>query len=87
MVKIEVLEETDDKLKLKVDDNMTVLSLVNENLWQQKGVDMAAVTVEHPYLSKPVLTVKSKKAKKAVIEATEKIVDDMKELRRKASKL
>ncbi|HLC67498.1 MAG TPA: RpoL/Rpb11 RNA polymerase subunit family protein [archaeon] len=87
MVKIEVLEETDDKLKLKVDDNMTVLSLVNENLWLQKGVDMAAVTVEHPYLSKPVLTVKSKKARKAVIEATEKIVDDMKELRRKAAKL
>lgn len=87
MVKIEVLEETDDKLKLKVDDNMTILNLVNENLWEQKGVDMAAVTMEHPYLSKPVITIKSKKAKKALADATDKIVEDVKELRRKAAKL
>ena len=87
MVKIEILEETDDKLKLKIEDNTTVLNLVNENLWEQKGVDMAAVTLEHPYLSKPVITIKSKKAKKALADATDKIVEDMKELRRKASKL
>jgi DNA-directed RNA polymerase subunit L len=85
-MKIEVLEETDDKLKLRFHDNTTVVNLVNENLWQQK-VDLAAVTLDHPYLSKPVLTIRSKKARKALLDATEKIIDDVKDLRKKTAKL
>jgi DNA-directed RNA polymerase subunit L len=86
MVKIEILEETDDKLKIKVHDNTTLVNLINENLWLQK-IELAAVTVDHPYLSQPVLTIRSKKAKKALLDATEKIVDDVKELKKKTAKL
>ncbi len=85
-MQIDVLEETDDKLKIRVHDNITLVNLVNENLWQQK-IELAAVTVDHPYLSKPVLTIKSKKARKALLDATEKIIDDVKDLRKKTSKL
>ncbi len=83
MVQIDVLEDEGDKLKLRVHDNTTLLTIVNENLWKQKGIDFAAVTVDHPYLSKPVLTVKSKKGKKAVIEAAEQIIEDASALRKK----
>jgi DNA-directed RNA polymerase subunit L len=83
MVEIEILEEEGDKLKLKVNDNTTVLNLINENLWKQKSVDLAAVTIDHPYLAKPVITIKSKKGKKAVIEAAEKIAEDAAALRKK----
>jgi DNA-directed RNA polymerase subunit L len=83
MVQIDVLEEEGDRLKLRVHDNITLLTLVNENLWKQKGTDFAAVTIDHPYLAKPVLTLKSKKGKKAVIEAAEQILDDVSALRKK----
>ena len=82
-MEIEVLENTADKLKIKVHDNTTVLNLINENVWQQKGVDLSAVTVEHPYLSKPVITVKSKKAKKALLDAIAQVDTDVKDLRKK----
>ena len=87
MVKVEIIEEKDDKLKIEVYDNTTLINLINENLWQQKSVDLAAVTIDHPYLSRPVLTIRSKKARKALADATDKIVEDVKELRKKTSKL
>lgn len=83
MVQIDILEEDGDKLKLRVHDNTTLLNLVNENIWKQKGIDFAAVTLDHPYLAKPVLTVKSKKGKKAVIEAAEEIVEQISALKKK----
>ncbi len=82
-MEIEVLENEKDKLKIRVHDNTTVLNLVNENLWKQKGVDLTAVTVEHPYLSYPVITVKSKTAKKALLDAIAQIDTDTKDLRKK----
>ncbi len=82
-MKIEVLEDEKEKLKLEIHDNTTLINLINENLWRQKGVDTAAYKVDHPYLSKPVLLIKSKNPKKALLEATEQIVEDVKELRKK----
>ena len=58
-MKIEVLEDEKDTLKIEIHDNQTLVNLINENLWQQK-VDMAAYRIDHPYLSKPVLIVKAK---------------------------
>ncbi|MEK6888446.1 MAG: RpoL/Rpb11 RNA polymerase subunit family protein [Candidatus Aenigmatarchaeota archaeon] len=82
-MKIEVLENEKETLKIEVHDNTTLLSVINENLWQQKGIDMAAFKVDHPYLSKPILIVKSKNPKKALLDATEQVIDDVKDLRKK----
>ena len=82
-MEIEVLENSADKLKLRVHDNTTILNLVNENVWSQTGVDFSAVTMEHPYLSYPVITIKSKKAKKALTDAIDQITTDTKDLRKK----
>lgn len=81
-MKIEVLEDEKDKLKLEIHDNTTLINVINENLWQQK-IDMAAVKVDHPYLSKPVLLVKAKNPKKALLDATEQLIEDVKELGKK----
>lgn len=81
-MKIEVLEESDEKLKIKLND-LTLVNLLNENIWKQRGLDYAAYTVEHPYLAQPVLTVKSKDPKKTLLEAAERIIEDAKELKKK----
>ena len=83
-MKIEVLEDEKDTLKIEIHDNQTLVNLINENLWQQK-VDMAAYKIDHPYLSKPVLIVKSKNPKKALLDATEQVIEDVKELKKKLS--
>ncbi len=82
-MEIEVLESSADKLKLRIHENTTVLNLVNENVWNQTGVDFSAVTMEHPYLSYPVITIKSKKAKKVLTDAIDQIVTDTKDIRKK----
>ncbi|MFA4819848.1 MAG: RpoL/Rpb11 RNA polymerase subunit family protein [Candidatus Aenigmatarchaeota archaeon] len=82
-MKIEVLENEKDTLKIEIHANTTLVSLINENLWQQKGIDMAAFKTDHPYLSKPILIVKSKNPKKALLDATEQVIDDVKDLRKK----
>ena len=84
-MKIELKEEKDDKIKIEVHDT-TLVNLINENIWsaegQKKGFGFAAYAIEHPYMSKPVLTVKGKDPKKIIINAAEQIIDDVKDLRK-----
>ena len=81
-MKIDVLEKEKDKLKLEIHDNLTLVNLLNENIWKQK-IKYAAYAVDHPYLSKPVLTVSSTSPKAVIIKAAEQIIEDVKELRKK----
>lgn len=86
-MEIKVLEETEDKVKLEV-DSMTFANLLNEALWQQK-IEWAAWAQSHPYLAKPVISVKAKDPKRALIAAAEQIQSDMESLKKafaKASK-
>lgn len=80
--KVEVLEENDDTLKIEIHDNLTLINLLNENLWKRRGLDYAAYAQDHPYISRPVLVVKSKNPKKALLEAADRIVEDVKDLRK-----
>ncbi len=81
-MKIEILEDEKETLKMEIHDNQTLVNLINENLWQRK-VDMAAYRIDHPYLSMPVLIVKAKNPKKALLDATGQVIEDVKELRKK----
>jgi len=81
-MKIDVLKREKDKLKLEIHDNLTLVNLLNEKLWKQK-IKYSAYAVDHPYLSKPILTVSSTNPKKAVLDAAENIINDVKELRKK----
>ncbi len=75
-MKIEVIENEKDKIKIEMPD-ITLVNLLNENIWKEK-VDFSAYNIDHPYLSKPVLVVKSKNPKKSVVDAAEKIIEDVK---------
>ena len=81
-MKIDVIENEDQKLKIKLEDNMTLVNLLNENLWQQK-IDVAAYTREHIYLTSPILLVRSKDPKKHLIDAAEQIIEDTETLKKK----
>ncbi len=81
-MKLEILENEDQKLKVKLHDNLTLVNLLNENLWQQK-IDAAAYTREHIHLTPPILLVRSKDPKKHLLAAAEQIVEDVEELRKK----
>ena len=80
-MKLDVLEKKKGRVKISVDD-LTLVNLLNENLWKE-NIKYSAYSVDHPYLSKPVLVVKSNDPKKSLLDAAEQIVADTKELRKK----
>lgn len=81
-MKIEVLENEKEKVKMEIHDNLTLVNLLNENIWKQKGTDISTYAMEHPYLSKPVLLVKSRNPKKTILDAAEQIIADANELKK-----
>ncbi len=80
-MKIEVIEEDKEKLKIRVHNNLTLVNALNENVWKQK-IDYAAYKVDHPYLSQPELVVKGKNPKKALLDAAEQVIADAKEMKK-----
>jgi len=80
-MKIDVLENDDNKLKIELHTNLTIVNLLNENIWKQK-VDVSAYRTDHPYLSRPILMVKSKNPKKSILDAATEIIEDVKEFRK-----
>ena len=83
-MEVNLLKEDGDKIELEIND-LTFINLLNENLWKKK-INYSAYNKEHPYLTKPVLLVSAKDAKKALIEASEQIAEDMDSLRKKFQK-
>ncbi len=82
---VKLLEKSKDEIKLEVDD-LTLVNLINERLWKEK-IDYSAYTIDHPYLSIPVLTVKSKFPSKSLINAAQSVIEDVKELKKQASRI
>ena len=83
-MEIKVLEETEDKVKLEL-DSATFANLLNEALWKEK-IEWAAWTQQHPYLAKPVISVKAKDPKRALIAAAEQIQSDAEALKKAFAK-
>ncbi len=80
-MEVNVLKKDGDKLELEVND-LTFVNILHENLWKKK-VEYSAYNKDHPFLSKPVVLVKSKDGKKVLIEASEQISKDADALRKK----
>ena len=79
-MKIEIIENEKDKIRIQVPD-VSFVNLLNETIWKEK-VDFAAFNIDHPYLSKPVLVVKSKNPKKSIVDAAERVIEDIKDARK-----
>ena len=75
-MEINVIEQGKERMKfeLKGEDHSFCNALKKE-LWQDKNVDISGYYVEHSLVSEPVFTVQVKKgdAKKAVLDAVERL--------------
>jgi len=76
----------EDKLKMEIDDTHTFLNILREELWNEKGVSVAAYAKLHPYLGKPILLVKGKNLKKALINAAKKIIAQSRDFQKEFSR-
>ncbi|MBI5061230.1 MAG: hypothetical protein HZB67_02870 [Candidatus Aenigmarchaeota archaeon] len=86
-MEMEVIENN-DSVKIKIDD-LTFVNLLNENVWKHmkaKSGDFSAYNQAHPYLEMPIIIVRSKDAKKLLVEAAEHIQKDADDLRKKISR-
>ena len=81
-MKIEVIENEKDKLKISVHKELTLVNLLNENIWKADGV--SAYKLDHPYLGEPILLVRGSNPKKQLLDASLQIVADAKDLRKQA---
>ena len=83
---IEILENKKDKLKIMVDDDTTLVSVLNEYIWRQDP-SFSAFAKDHIYLSKPKLIVRAKNPKKAIINASKEFLNDIKSLKQELTRL
>lgn len=83
---MKILENDKEKLKIEIED-LTFINVLNETIWAQKGVEFSAYSVEHPYMSKPVLLVNGKNPEKTIKDAANQIKENVQDLKKKWDKL
>lgn len=81
---VEIVEENEGMMKVRIDDTSTLVNLLNENVWKQK-VDYSAYSIDHPYMAKPVIVVKAKNPKKSILDAAEETISQLKDLKKQIS--
>ena len=81
-MKIDIIQNEKDRMKVELHDNLTFVNLLNDFIWAQKSLEYSSYVVDHPYLSKPVLTVKGTNPKKLALDAAQQIIADCKELKK-----
>lgn len=75
-MKLKKLEKTKEKLKLEVaGEDHTLLNILREKAWEA-GADQASYSIEHPYLSEPTLTIRSKNPQKTLLHSSQLVIDD-----------
>tara|TARA_Y100000031_G_C7969406_1_gene269663 strand:- start:154 stop:426 length:273 start_codon:yes stop_codon:yes gene_type:complete len=90
-MKITILEETKERLKLEVDgEDHTLCNALRDELWNVKGVVVAGYTMDHPLVTKPVFVVETdgkEDPRKALLKAVENIKENNKSLKAEVAKL
>jgi DNA-directed RNA polymerase subunit L len=80
-MELKVLEKKPDKIRMEVTgEDHTLLNVLTEYAWEAKA-SQASYAVDHPYLSKPELMVKSKNPKKTLNDAAQIVIDRSKEFK------
>ena len=89
-MKITILEETKERLKIEViGEDHTLCNALRNELWNVKGVEVSGYTMDHPLVTKPVLLVETKgeDPRKALLKAVENIKEKNKKLAAEISKI
>jgi len=80
-MELKVIEKKPDKLSMEVvGETHTLLNVLTEYAWEAKA-SQASYIIDHPYLSQPELTVKSKNPKKTLSDAAQIIIDSSREFK------
>lgn len=75
-MKLKKISKTKEKLVVEVDgEDHTLLNLLRENAWNT-GADQAAYMIEHPYLLKPKIIIRSKNPVKTLVDAAQAAADE-----------
>ena len=65
-----------DSLKIEVTgESHTFLNLLREKAWQS-GCDQASYSIQHPYMSNPVIKIKAMNPVKVLADSCQKIIDE-----------
>ncbi len=81
-MELRVLERKPSKLKMNVlGETHTFLNLITEYAWLAKA-SQASYIIEHPYLSDPMLIVRSSNPKKTLKDAATIIIEKTEEFQR-----
>jgi DNA-directed RNA polymerase subunit L len=75
-----IVESREDKVVLETEETATLLNLLVEKLWEEKGVKKAAYGTKHPFLENIQLLVEGKNLKKAIENACNSIIRDCNKL-------
>ena len=88
-MEVKVLEKDKGKLKLEViGEDHTLMNALRKELWNDKDTEIAGYKIEHSLVGNPILIVEHKKdAKKALLDAVERLKKKNKEFKSKISKL
>jgi len=89
-MEVVTLENEKNRLKVQIKgEGHTFCNILRKELWQDKNVDIAGYLIEHSLTSDPVFTVEVSKgdAKKAVLDAIDRLKKLNKELKDKSKVL
>lgn len=71
-MKIEILKEDKEKILLRVgNEDITLARAIKDELWDTKGVDIAALDKKHPLVGNPELMVEGKEPRKLLKTAAQ----------------
>ena len=88
-MEIEVLDKEKGKLRIKViGEDHTLLNALRKELWSDKDTEVAGYKIEHSLIGDPILVVEHKKdAKKALLDAVDRLKKKNTDFKSKTSKL
>jgi DNA-directed RNA polymerase subunit L len=88
-MEIKVLDKEKGKLRIEVvGEDHTLMNALRKELWDDKDTEVAGYKIEHSLIGNPILVVEHKKdAKKALLDAVERLKKKNKEFKSKTPKL
>lgn len=77
---MKIVETKDNKVVLETEESSTLLTLLVERLWEEKGIKKAAYGSKHPFLEKMQLQIEGTNIGKAIERACNSIIRDCNKL-------
>jgi DNA-directed RNA polymerase subunit L len=75
-MELNAVEKGKEKLRAEVrGETHTMLNLIRENAWKA-GAKQASYIIQHPYISRPEIIIRSKKPSKTMQDAAQMVIDD-----------